>query len=98
MCNGRTAESAAAELTRNLPSKIVRVLVRLKVADGKDRNAIEREARDLAETFKQSGAYIAEPIAGQPLVVAEFDKGRLVSVAKDPRIACITSDVPEGTN
>jgi hypothetical protein len=95
MCDGRTAQAAAAELAVSAGAKVVRVLIRLKTSP--DRAAMDRESGALAATLKQAGAY-AEPIGGQPLVVAELDKDRLVEVAKDPRIACITRDVPGQTH
>jgi hypothetical protein len=92
MCDGRTVQAAAAELAVSAGPKVVRVLIRLKT--GPDRAAMDRDSGALAETLKQAGAYSAAPIGGQPLVVAELDKERLVEVAKDPRIACIARDVP----
>jgi len=95
MCNGQTAEHAAAELVRTLRSKIVRVLITVKVSDKQDRAAIDRVTRSVAEMLKRAGAYSAAPISGQPLLVAELDKDKLVEVARDPRIACIKSDIPD---
>jgi hypothetical protein len=94
MCDGRTAQSAAAELAASSGPKVVRVLIKLKTPGGADRAALDRDSSALAETLKRAGAYSAAPIGGQPLVVAELDKERLVEVAKDPRVACITQDVP----
>ena len=94
MCDGRTAQSAAAELAMSPGPKVVRVLIKLKTPGGADRAALDRDSSALAETLKRAGAYSAAPIGGQPLVVAELDKERLVEVAKDPRVACITQDVP----
>jgi|SRR4051812_39264433 len=92
MCKDATAESAAAELARNSQSKILRVLIRVKMADAQNRAAIDRETRAVADMIKQGGAYLAEPIHGQPLVVAEVSKEHLLDVAKDRRIVCITAD------
>jgi hypothetical protein len=95
MCNGLTAERAAAELVRTLRTKIARVLITVKTADTPDRAAIDRLTMSVAEMLKRAGAYSAEPIGGQPIVVAELDRDRLVEVARDPRIACIRSDTPD---
>jgi hypothetical protein len=98
MCNGRTAETAAAALIKDVPSRILRVLIKLKATGEQDRAAIDGDTLGFAETLRQAGAYVVEPIHGQRLLVAELDKDRLLSVAKDPRVACITRDSPEGTN
>ena len=95
MCNGRTPESAAAELTKNLGSKVLRVIITVRMTGGADRAAIDREAHSVAEMLKSAGAYMAAPIEGQPLVVAEINRDILPRVAMEPRVACIVSDQPE---
>jgi hypothetical protein len=96
MCDGRTPESVAAELIKkNLGSKVLRVIITVRMTGGADRAAIDRETHSVAEMLKSAGAYMAAPIEGQPLVVAEIDRDILPRVAMEPRVACIVSDQPE---
>ncbi|MCL2876426.1 MAG: hypothetical protein FWF12_09110 [Betaproteobacteria bacterium] len=97
MCNGRTVEAVAAELMSRSTSPMVRVLVTLLKTETQDRVALDSETALMADTFRQNGAVLAEPISGQPLVVVEIDRNLLLHLAQHPQVACIAEDTPGAT-
>lgn len=96
-CGGTTLEAALAALAEEMQLSVIRVQIRTK-SDGQDRAAIDRTTRAVAAALMRAGAYAAEPIEGQPLIVAELGKQQLLDLARDERIACVTRDSPEAPN
>ncbi|WP_088360669.1 MULTISPECIES: hypothetical protein [Rhodomicrobium] len=91
-------ESSLAALARGMGAPLIRVQIKTKVGEGQDRAAIDRTTQSLAAALKQAGAHTADPIDGQPLLVAELGKQQLLRLAQDPRIACVTPDLPDAPN
>jgi len=47
---------------------------------------------DVAQALREAGAYSAEPLGRQPLLVVEMPAAVLGGLAADPRILCIQQD------
>ncbi|GLS19613.1 hypothetical protein GCM10007874_26300 [Labrys miyagiensis] len=91
MCND-TAEQNAEILAKGMTAETVRVLITVKVEQGADRATTDNHAQALADSLTKAGAAHAESIGGQPLVVAELSRDKLLAAGKDARIACISLD------
>ncbi|WP_143747781.1 hypothetical protein [Mesorhizobium temperatum] len=96
MCNGRTPADAIVTLAENMKTNLIRVIIRIQ--GDQDSEAIEQETSAFASSLRRAGAVTAEPISGQPLVVAELAKDELLRLADDPRIVCVTRDEPEAAD
>jgi len=94
-CAGTTLEATAGRLQAEFGDRVGRFIVTVRSSEAEATAAIDRRTDQLAADLRQAGALMAEPIAGQPLVVVEVRGSQLRELAEDPRIACIERDTPE---
>ena len=94
MCNDQTTADAIVALAENMKTNLIRVIITIRTEAGEDREAVAREASAVASSLKRAGAVLAEPIAGQPLIVAELGRAELLRLTNDPHIICVSRDEP----
>jgi len=59
------------------------------------RSADDATRSDVAQALRDAGAYSAEPLGRQPLLVVEMPASVLGDLAADPRILCVQQDSPD---
>jgi hypothetical protein len=94
-CAATSLEAAVGRLRDDLGDAVGRFIVTIRSSPAETRGAIEARTGELATALRQAGALMAEPIAGQPLVVVEVRGSQLPQLAEDPGIVCIERDTPE---
>jgi hypothetical protein len=94
-CAGTNLEAAVGRLQDDLGDAVGRFIVTVRSSPAERPSAIRARTGETAAALRQAGALIAEPIAGQPLIVVEARGSRLPQLAEDPRIVCIQRDTPE---
>ena len=94
-CAATSLEAAVGRLQDDLGDAVGRFIVTIRSSPAEARGAIDARTGEVAAALRQAGALMAEPIAGQPLVVVEVEGSQLPELVKDPRIVCIERDTPE---